>query len=64
MLYEELSGSILKAYFNVLNVLGTGYLESVYENAVLIVPKGWKQKKAAKIGSAWGKFKNIKHVLQ
>ena len=38
--------------------------ESVYENAVLIVPKGWKQKKAAKIGPAWGKFKNIKHVLQ
>jgi hypothetical protein len=34
--------------------------ESVYENAVLIVPKGWKQKKAAKIGPAWGKFKNIK----
>ena len=36
MLYEELSGSILKAYFNVLNVLGTGYLESVYENALCI----------------------------
>ncbi|WP_033148246.1 GxxExxY protein [Prevotella sp. P6B1] len=36
MLYEELSGNILKAYFNVLNVLGTGYLESVYENAMCI----------------------------
>jgi GxxExxY protein len=36
MLYEELSGNILKAYFNVLNVLGTGYLESVYENALCI----------------------------
>ena len=34
--------------------------ESVYENAVLIVPKGWKQKKAAKIGPAWRRFKNIR----
>ena len=33
--------------------------ESVYENAVLNVPKGWKQKKAAKIGPAWGKFKQV-----
>ena len=31
MLYEELSASILKAYFNVLKELGTGFLESVYE---------------------------------
>lgn len=35
--------------------------ESVYENAVLIVPKGWKQKKAAKVGSAWRRFKNIRY---
>lgn len=35
--------------------------ESVYENAVLIVPKGWKQKKAAKVGPAWGRFKNIRY---
>ena len=36
MLYEDLSGNILKAYFNVLKILGTGYLESVYENAMCI----------------------------
>ena len=36
MIYEELSGNILKAYFNVLKNLGTGYLESVYENAMCI----------------------------
>ena len=34
MLYEELSGNILKAYFTVLKNLSTGYLESVYENAL------------------------------
>ena len=36
MLYEELSGKVLKAYFNVLRNLGTGYLESVYERALCI----------------------------
>ena len=36
MLYEELSGNILKAYFTVLKNLGTGYLESVYEGALCI----------------------------
>ena len=36
MLYEELSGNILKAYFTVLKILGTGYLESVYEGALCI----------------------------
>lgn len=36
MIYEELSKKILKAYFNVLRNLGTGYLESVYENALCI----------------------------
>jgi len=36
MLYEELSGKILKAYFAVLKNLGTGYLESVYEGALCI----------------------------
>ena len=36
MLYEELSANILKAYFNVLRELGTGFLESVYENALCI----------------------------
>ncbi len=36
MLYEELSGNILKAYFTVLKNLGTGFLESVYEGALCI----------------------------
>lgn len=36
MIYEELSKKVLKAYFNVLRNLGTGYLESVYENALCI----------------------------
>ena len=36
MIYEELSGKILKAYFAVLKNLGTGYLESVYESALCI----------------------------
>ena len=36
MLYEELSANILKAYFTVLRELGTGFLESVYENALCI----------------------------
>jgi GxxExxY protein len=35
-MYEELSGKILNAYFNVLKILGKGYLESVYENAMCI----------------------------
>lgn len=35
--------------------------ESVYENAILRVPKGWTQKKAAKVGPAWGRFKNIRY---
>ena len=35
-MYEELSGKILNAYFNVLKILGTGYLESVYENAMCV----------------------------
>ena len=35
-MYEELSGKILNAYFNVLKILGTGYLDSVYENAMCI----------------------------
>lgn len=34
--------------------------ESVYKNAVLNVPKKWKQRKAAKISSAWGKFRTVR----
>jgi GxxExxY protein len=36
MLHEELSRKILQACFEVSNELGIGFLESVYENALLI----------------------------
>lgn len=36
MLYEDLTGKILEACFEVSNELGIGYLESVYEKALLI----------------------------
>lgn len=36
LIYEELSNKILKAYNNVLNILGKGLAEKVYENAVCI----------------------------
>lgn len=35
-LHSELSGKILKAFFNVYNTLGFGFLEKVYENAMMI----------------------------
>ncbi len=36
LLYEELTKSILAACFEVINELGAGFLESVYEKALLI----------------------------
>lgn len=36
MLYEDLTGKILEACFEVSNELGVGFLESVYEKALLI----------------------------
>ena len=36
LLYEELTNKILKAYYNVLNGLGKGLAEKVYENAMCI----------------------------
>ena len=36
LIYEELSNAILKAYNNVLNCLGKGLAEKVYENALCI----------------------------
>lgn len=35
-LYSELSSKILEAFFNVYNTLGFGFLEKVYENAMMI----------------------------
>jgi len=36
MLQEEISSKVLKAYYNVYNTLGFGFLEKVYENAIII----------------------------
>jgi GxxExxY protein len=36
MLYEEITDKIIKAFFTVYNTLGYGFLEKVYENAMLI----------------------------
>jgi GxxExxY protein len=35
-LYSDLSGLILKAFYNVYNTLGHGFLEKVYEKAMMI----------------------------
>jgi len=34
--HSKITGLILKAFFNVYNILGYGFLEKVYENAMLI----------------------------
>lgn len=39
MLYEELTGKILQACFEVSNELGIGFIESVYEKALLVALK-------------------------
>ena len=36
LLYEELTGKILKAFYNVYNTLGFGFLEKVYENSMML----------------------------
>jgi len=36
MLHKDLTEQIIKAFFNVYNELGYGFLESIYENAMLI----------------------------
>ena len=35
-LHSDLTGKIIKAYYNVYNTLGFGFLEKVYENAMMI----------------------------
>lgn len=37
--HHRLTRKIIKAYYEVYNELGTGFLESVYENAMMIVLK-------------------------
>jgi len=39
MLYEELTRRILEACFEVSNEFGSGFLESVYQNALMIALK-------------------------
>ncbi len=36
MLHKDLTDTIIKCYYNVYNKLGYGFLEKVYENAMLI----------------------------
>ncbi len=36
ILHEELTGRIIKAFYTVYNTLGNGFLEKVYENALMI----------------------------
>jgi GxxExxY protein len=36
MLHEELTGKIIQAFYKVYNTLGYGFLERVYENALVI----------------------------
>jgi len=35
-LHSDITGLIIKAYYNVYNSLGFGFLEKVYENALMI----------------------------
>lgn len=51
LLYEELTGKILEACFEVSNELGAGFLESVYERALVIAleQKGLSVKTQASI---------------
>ena len=36
MLHEQISGKVITAFYNVYNQLGYGFLEKVYENALII----------------------------
>ena len=41
MLHEDLTSRIISAFYNVYNILGSGFLEKVYENALVIELKKW-----------------------
>ncbi|MEL6721470.1 MAG: GxxExxY protein [Bacteroidota bacterium] len=36
LLHEDITGEIIKAFYKVHNVLGYGFLEKIYENAMMI----------------------------
>jgi len=40
MLYKDITDKIIKAFFTVYNTLGYGFLEKVYENALVIELQG------------------------
>jgi len=50
-LHSDITGLILRAFFNVYNVLGYGFLEKVYENAMCI--------ELSKLGLQYEKQKSI-----
>jgi GxxExxY protein len=63
MRYEEETGKILEACFEVSKELGAGFLESVYEKALLIslAQKGLHVESQVRLkvyfkGGVWGKF--------
>ena len=39
--HQEITDKIIKAYYNVYNTLGYGFLEKVYENALMIELKSF-----------------------
>jgi GxxExxY protein len=41
MLHEDITDSIIKAFYHVYNTLGYGFLEKVYENALAVTLRKW-----------------------
>lgn len=58
MLHEDLTGKVLQACFEVSNKLGIGFIESVYEKALLValIEKGLKAERQVPINV---KFRNV-----
>lgn len=58
MLHEEITGGILKAFYNVYNQLGFGFLEKVYERSMVIEIRklGFEVKSQQKIDVFYDEF--------
>jgi GxxExxY protein len=41
MLHADITDKIIKAYYHVYNTLGYGFLEKVYENALVVTLRKW-----------------------
>ena len=41
MLHAEITDKIIKAFYHVYNTLGYGFLEKVYQNALVITLRKW-----------------------